>query len=210
MTKHMFSSLSVLAALVLAAWPTQSFALAALAGGAKTSCKITATNPIQRQIQVNADPFAVTSYGLTMYYRADLLEVVSVFGLNGYSVGDTSNIGGEGLTGIRVFGSFPNANPPLEEVDVYGIIFQLTPTAPLDTILDFHVAAPGDFVNAIDPATGETRTYSGIFDETTNPNGLRPSFDRGTVLTGSIIPEPTGLALIALPAIVALRRTRRI
>lgn len=193
-------------AAIAIAWPTQSFALAALAAGAATSCKITATNPIQRQIQVNCDPFAVTDFGITMFYRADLLEVVSVFGLNGYSVGDTSTVPSEGLRGIRVFGNFPNPNPPLEEVDVYGIIFQLTPTAPLDTILEFQVASSGDFLNAVDPATGEIRRYSGIFDPDTNPDGLRPSFDVGTVASGSIIPEPASISLLALPAVAMLRR----
>jgi hypothetical protein len=195
-------------AAIAVAWPTQSFALAALAAGALTSCKITATNPIQRQIQVNADPFAVTSFGLSMLYDTDKLTIVNIIGLNGYSVSDSSSLD----LGVRVFGYYeaPNPTPPLVEVDVYGIIFRLNDGLPLDTILDFHVSHPADFINAIDPATGETRSYTGIYNETTNPNGLRPSFDRGTVLTGSIIPEPTGLALIALPAIVALRRTRRI
>jgi hypothetical protein len=203
---------SIALAAIAVAWPTQSFALAALAAGAKTSAKITATNPIQRTIQVNADPFAVTSFGLSMLYPKDKLTIVEIIGLNGYFVSDSSSLD----LGVRVFGNYEgpivtglNPTPPLEEVDVYGIIFRLNADLPLDTILNFHVSHPGDFINAIDPATGETRSYSGIFDEVTNPNGLRPSFDIGSVANGSIIPEPTSLALLVLPMALAGRRCRR-
>lgn len=197
--------LTAAAAAIAILWPAQSFALAALAAGAVTSCAITATNPVQRRIQVNCDPFAVRSYGITMFYPTDKLTIVSVIGLNGYGIDDTA--GQEG--GRKVFGSFPiTATPPLEEVDVYAIIFQLNEGLPLDTILNFDVADDGDFINAIDPATGQTRTYSGIYDEVDNPNGLRPSFDIGSIARGSIIPEPTALALFAVPAAIALRRPR--
>lgn len=213
MTKHAYPSLSVLAALVLAAWPTQSFALAALAGGAKTSCKITATNPIQRQIQVNADPTAVESYAMVMSYEPDYVRVIGVLGVNGFSL-ETVSVPDiappPGLAYIRVSGS--TLAPQPGELDVFAVLFELLPGRSIDDVLDFEVKAVDneDFVRGIDFDTNTPIVSVGPYDKDTNPTGINPSFDYGTVRDGSLkpIPEPASLALLTLPAL-ALRRRRQ-
>jgi hypothetical protein len=175
---------------------------AALAGGALTSCKPTATTPALRQIQINADPLNVESYQLTMTFPADLVTIVNtdvdVVGVNGYSAVAQSLtiIGNTGY--VTVAGS--NAAHPPGELDVFGVKFRLIDGLSLDTPLQFSVfanpvGAPPDYITAFDTDTLNTITY--------NPSNIAPSFS-GPV---AIVPEPA--ALTGLLAIGALARARR-
>ena len=208
MSHMLFATLGVAAA---ALFSFQAHALAALAGGAKTSCKITATNPIQRQIQVNADPTAVESYAMVMTYEPTKVRVIGVLGLNGFSL-ETVTVpttpAAPGFAYIRVSGSTLAPRPG--ELDVFNVLFELLPDRSIDDLLNFQVLAidNNDFVNGIDFDTGTRFSSVGPYHPVTNPTGINPSDDYGTVRDGSLkpIPEPAAIALLALPALGMLRR----
>jgi hypothetical protein len=184
---------------------TPAWGLAALAAGSKTSCKITATDPVQRQIQINMDPLSVTNYSMVMEFNGEKLELVSVGGLNGYTVTTVDLL--PTLSQIRVTGT--TTNPLPGENDVFFAVFQLYASASIDDLLEFRVYALDntDFVNSIDLATGQTFSSVGPHHPVNNPTGVLPSFDIGTVRDGSLIPEPTMLGW--LPVVLLAGRRRR-
>lgn len=198
-------STTLLMAAFLGTGATQAFGAAALAGGAKTSCKPTATSPALRQIQINADPLNVAAYQLTMSYPLNDVDIVNpnsdVFGVNGFDAA-VVNIRSSGATGfVTVSGA--TAAPPPGEIDVFGVIFTLKPGVALDTVLHFTVFAdptnmPQDFIRAFDTDTGVQFTYP--------TNQISPS-ESGPV---AIVPEPfcglTGLAMLS--GVMAGRRRR--
>ncbi len=186
---------AVVAAAAISTLTASSFGAAALAGGAKTSCKPTATSPALRQIQINADPLNVQSYGLTMTYETDLVTInpaKDIFGVNGYTVTNVIVTSNDLFTRLQVFGN--SANPLPGEIDVFAAIFTLKPLLPLDTVLHFSVSdnVPNDFITAIDTDTGLPVTFSGPPDAN-GLGGVAPSFS-GAV---AILPEPSLAGLIA-------------
>ncbi len=193
------------------AMPQKSFGLAALAAGAKTSCKPTAPvgSPFYRT-QVNCDPTAVESYQISIDYDSSLVHFVSVTGLNGYTateVGEVTNPTGINIETVTISGRFGGDVAPQGENDVFGVVFDLNDTIPGSAADDLPIffetfGGPNDFVTAhdTDSPTG-TVTYTGDQIAT----------DSADLSMNQIhaVPEPTSAGVLALAATAILGRRKR-
>jgi hypothetical protein len=226
-------SLAALAAAIgILAFASQSFALAALANGAKTSAKPTSTNPTQKQMQIAADPLGILDFQFTMTFNPDLVSVATdSFGvplittLNGYDLGfrgsasdNPAYVIDNQLGEVTVCGYWPasGGTVPTRETDVFAVTFQLNDGLDLTTVLDFQVLgldaadslygpSSPDYMNAGTLNTDGSEDISRVYTAG-DPNNPIFSSDTGPV---AIVPEPaTMAALLPLPLLLA-RRSRR-
>lgn len=137
---------------------SNTFGAAALANGAMTSAKPTATNPVQRRMQIAADPIGITDFQFTLHYDPILIRVARneldqplIRAINGYTLGVRNNptapafaiddVGG--FVSVRGYwGSTQQV--PMFEIDVYDVVFDLKEEyfpgvpIPLDTPVIFY------------------------------------------------------------------------
>lgn len=213
-----------------------SYGAAALAAGAITSAKPTATNPVQRQMQIAADPMGITDFQFSLYFDPNLLFVATdpttglplIRAINGYVLGNRFNVDlpayaidyNLGIVSVRGYWPASNGQVPMEEIDVYDVVFQLVSEDdagdPIDIRTVFEVRAGGsdgrispfgpnfpDFMwgGFMDLDTGRPvtqRVYTAgdpnnpILDSTTGPV--------------AIVPEPAAVLVLAVPAGLLMRR----
>lgn len=66
---------TVMAASCTASGSSMALGAAALANGAMTSFKATATSPVQRRMQIAAGPIGITEFQFTLHYDPILIRV---------------------------------------------------------------------------------------------------------------------------------------
>lgn len=229
----------ILSAVMALGFASSAFGAAALASGAKTSCKATSTDPVKRQMQIAADPQGITDFQFSIQFDPSLVRVANdvsglpmIRAINGYSLGfrdnfelapyaiDTQN----GIVSVRGFWPSTGGQVPMEELDVFDVVFELLPgnpdlgipEVPLNQILVFNSLGFGprenpfgpdfpDFMNAgsIDLQTGRP-VVDRVFTAG-DPNNPILFSTSGPV---AIVPEPGAMALIIPFALPLMRRKR--
>lgn len=227
--------LSAVAALVMASSHT-AFGAAALANGALTSAKPTATNPVQRQMQIAADPIGITDFQFSLFFDPNLLTIARnvdeqylIRGINGYVLGLRNNptapafaINFErGIVSVRGYWPSDNGQVPQEEIDVYDVVFQLLNTnsqgvpIPLDQPFKVDAGGAGTDFSPFGPNFPDFM-LGGLMDLQTG----RPIIERtygadlpspngildSTTGIVAIVPEPGAIALLVPVALGLLRR----
>src|SRR4051812_16086967 len=111
MRKFVLTGMLLAGALV--AMPQKSFGLAALASGAKTSCKPTApVGSALYQCQVNCDPLNVSAFQLEFTYDSHLVNLINSTGLNDFTISVSDPIVAEnGFARVTVRGSTTRPTP---------------------------------------------------------------------------------------------------
>lgn len=189
------------------------------AGKASTSNTTTTTSG-QHSILMTVDPFNVSSFQLDVSFESDKVQFVGITGLNGFVIDNDFTVStSEGSGRITdIHGYFPGFNdrdiipietidgpspaavpgtpafPPPGEVDIFQIEFLV-----LDFIHDKHFgvfASSNDYINGIDPNTGDTTQASGPIN--TDGFGVAPAFSTVPGIPqggGNSAPLPGGLAV---------------
>lgn len=139
-------SWSILGAILALGLASRADAAAALANGAQTSCKPTATNPALRQIQINADPFGVKSFQFSISYDPSKVFFAAINPVNGYALGVQGvptapqfyNDARHGLLSVRGYWPGSNATIPQYELDVFSVLFEVYDDVSGDELLPFQ------------------------------------------------------------------------
>lgn len=207
-----------------------AFGAAALANGALTSAKPTATNPVQRQIQIAADPLGITDFQFSLFYDPSLLFIAEgmissdefgpiIHGINGYRLGvrgdplapkyaiDPVN----GIVSVRGYWPSELGQVPMFEIDVYTVDFKLKefytdgPAIPIDT--EFEVRAGGAMGSAsLFGADSPDFMFGGTMDTDGNPIIDRRYFAGATGNDG-ILPSTTGTISLFSPVVTPIPST---
>lgn len=190
------------------------------AGKASTSNTTTTTSG-QHSILMTVDPFNVSSFQLDVSFESDKVQFVGITGLNGFVIDDDFTVStGDGVGRITdIHGYFPGFNdrdiipittidgpsaaavpgtpafPPPGEVDIFQIEFLVT-----DFVHDKHFgvfASDNDYINGIDPQTGDTTQATGPINS--DGFGVAPAFSTVPGIPqgggGNSAPLPAGLAV---------------
>jgi hypothetical protein len=200
------------------------------AGKASTSNTTTTTSG-QHSILMTVDPFNITSFQLDVSFEAEKVQLVSITGLNGFVIDDDFSVLTDGNTGLiqNIHGYFPGYDdrftpintdgpapsalpglplPPAGEVDIFQLEFLV-----LDPYSDktFGVfASPTDYINGIDPDTGDDTQASGPIN--TDGFGVAPAFSTVPGLPrdgGNNAPLPGALAMGLLGGAGVLAKAAR-
>lgn len=213
-----------------------SYGAAALAAGAITSAKPTATNPVQRQMQIAADPMGIIDFQFSLYYDPNLLTIAInpdtqqplIRGINGYELGVRGvptapkfAINPDlGIISVRGFWPVANGQVPMQEIDVYDVVFELLGEDgegnPIDLRTVFEVRAGGSDsdISPFGPDAPDFM-FGGFIDLQLNRPVIErvytagdpdnPIFD-STTGPVAIVPEPAAALLLAIPAGLLMRR----
>jgi hypothetical protein len=219
-------------------WASASVAhgAAALAAGAKTSAKPTATNPVQRQMQIAADPIGITDFQFSLFFDSRLLQVAQnvddqflIRGINGYVLGLRDNPDApafainfeRGIVSVRGYWPASNGQVPQEEIDVYDVVFQLRATddqgVPIPLTQPFRVDAGGaggrespfgpNFPDFMLGGLMDLQTGRPIIERTYGADLEAPNgILPSTTGIVAIVPEPAALGLLVPVALGLLRR----
>lgn len=185
------------------------------AGKSTTSNTTTTTTSGQHSILMTVDPFNITSFQLDVSFEADKVRFDGVItGLNGYIIDTDFNVIIDGSTGLiqDIHGYYPGFNdrtpltpgleaaavpglplPPAGEVDIFQLVF--TDLRP-DLDKTFGVfASSNDYMNGIDPQSGDMTTAQGPVN--LDGFGVVPAFSTVPGIPpgggGSSAPLPAGV-----------------
>lgn len=216
--------LSAVAALVMASSHT-AFGAAALANGALTSAKPTATNPVQRQIQIAADPVGITDFQFSLFFDTNILEVATnvdeqfeIRAINGYQLGLRNNPNAaafaidfeRGIVSVRGYWPASNGQVPFEEIDVYDVVFRLKTVnfqgvpIPLNTVFEVRGGGAGSQSSPFG-ANFPDFMLGGSFSPTSSQPIIERTYGADLPAPNGILPSTTGLiAIVPEPGALAL------
>lgn len=215
---------SVVAALMFASIPVAHGA-AALANGAITSAKPTATNPVQRRMQIAADPIGITDFQFSLFFDRGILRVAQnvdeqfeVRGINGYELGVRNNPTApkfainfsEGIISVRGFWPTGQGQVPFVEIDVYDVVFELRTVndeqepIPLETVFEVKSGGAGSATSPFGAAFPDFM-LGGSIDLDTNLPVIERVYGADLPSPNGILPATTGLvAIVPEPAALGL------
>jgi hypothetical protein len=143
---------------------------------------------------MTVDPYNISSFQLDVSFEPDKVQFVGITGLNGFIIDDDFSIITEGNVGLiqDIHGYYPGYNdrvinitnlegpvaglpafPPAGEVDIFQVEFLVT-----DFVNDKHFGVfasdDNDYINGIDPTTGDTTQATGPVN--VDGFGVAPAF----------------------------------